>query len=125
MGSPDPLASPATDGEPVLGDAAAAEPGADGETVADDVAAVPEVSIVNVAFEPADIALPVGTTMHWTNDDLFAHTVTARDGTFDSGTMEAGEIFSQTFDAEGAYEYLCAIHPSMTGTVTVTSAEGG
>jgi plastocyanin len=54
------------------------------------------------------------------NEDLFAHTVTARDGAFDSGTMDGGDTFSQTFEAPGSYDYFCAIHLSMTGTVTVT-----
>ena len=83
-------------------------------------AAVTEVSIVDVAFAPADIEIPVGTTVDWTNEDPFAHTVTARDGAFDSGTMDGGGTFSQRFEERGSFEYFCAIHPSMTGTVVVT-----
>lgn len=93
----------------------AGDAGADAAT-----AAVTAVSIVDVAFKPADIEVPVGTTVDWTNDDPFAHTVTANDGSFDSGTMEGGEVFSQTFEQPGTFEYFCVIHPSMTGTVTVT-----
>jgi plastocyanin len=84
-----------------------------------DAAVVTEVSVVDVAFQPADIEVPVGTTVDWTNEDPFAHTVTARDGTFDSGTMDAGQTFSRTFAEPGTIEYFCEIHPSMTGTVTV------
>jgi plastocyanin len=78
------------------------------------------VSIIDLTFQPTDIEIPVGTTVDWTNEDPFAHTVTARDGAFDSGTMDGGEAFSQTFSEPGTYDYFCAIHPSMTGTVTVT-----
>ncbi|MGD8684112.1 MAG: cupredoxin domain-containing protein [Chloroflexota bacterium] len=85
-----------------------------------DAAVVTEVSVVDVTFQPADIEVPVGSTVDWTNEDPFAHTVTARDGVFDSGTMDAGGIFSQTFSEPGTFEYFCVIHPSMTGTVTVT-----
>ena len=102
--------------EPVaLGDAGDA---AD-STTGDAAAAVTEVSVVDVAFQPVDIEVPVGTTVDWTNEDPFAHTVTARDGAFDSGTMDGGATFSQTFSEPGTYAYFCAIHPSMTGTVTV------
>ncbi len=111
----------------MVGTVVVAEPtvsSANGDAVVDAAATATDVSIINVAFEPADISVPAGTTVAWTNDDPFDHTVTARDGAFDSGTMGADESFSQTFDSEGTYEYFCAIHPSMTGTVTVTSAEG-
>ena len=93
---------------------------APGETTTDVAAVVTEVSVVNVAFAPADIEVPVGTTVDWINEDPFAHTVTARDGAFDSGTMDGGAVFAQTFEEPGTFEYFCAIHPSMTGTVTVT-----
>jgi len=97
----------------IVGDAA-------GDPATDVAAAVTEVSIVDVAFAPADIEVPVGTTVDWINEDPFAHTVTARDGAFDSGTMDGGRTFSQTFEEPGTFDYFCAIHASMTGTVTVT-----
>ena len=102
--------------EPVApGDAVAAS-----GTPADTAATLTEVTVVDVAFQPADIEVVVGATVDWTNEDPFAHTVTARDGAFDSGTMDDGETFSHTFSEPGTFEYVCAIHPSMTGTVTVT-----
>jgi plastocyanin len=114
---------PSMTGTVVVVEPAAA--GADTEAVAADAAVAAEVAAVDLAFEPADIEVAVGTTVDWTNDDPFDHTITARDGAFDSGVMAAGDTFSQTFDSPGTYEYFCAIHPSMTGTVTVTPAEGG
>jgi plastocyanin len=84
------------------------------------VGSVTGVSVADVAFAPANIEVPVGTTVEWLNEDPFAHTVTARDGAFDSGTMDGGEAFSQAFEEPGTFEYFCAIHPSMTGAVTVT-----
>ena len=91
-----------------------------GGPTTDAATAVTEVSVVDVAFQPADIEVPAGTTVGWTNEDPFAHTVTARDGAFDSGAVDGGVTYSQTFEQPGSYDYFCAIHPSMTGTVTVS-----
>ena len=113
---------PSMSGTVVVRDPVAADDVGDaaGDPTTLDVAGVTDVSVVDVAFAPADIEVPVGTTVDWTNGDPFAHTVTARDGAFDSGTLDGGQTFSQTFGEPGTYDYFCAIHPSMTGTVTVT-----
>lgn len=85
--------------------------------VAQDGAAV---NIVDFAFEPAAVEVPVGATVTWTNSGGAPHTATANDGSFDSGTLQPGASFSQTFSAAGSFPYVCSIHPQMTGTVTVT-----
>jgi plastocyanin len=64
--------------------AAAAPPPADAVTV----------QIINLAFSPASVSVPVGTTVAWTNDDSLPHTATALDGSFDSGILDAGGTFS-------------------------------
>lgn len=73
---------------------------------------------------PADystnvLTIPVGTTVTWTNDDNMMHTVTAADGSFDSGFVDAGDNWSYTFDRPGEYEYLCLPHPWMRARVIV------
>jgi plastocyanin len=78
------------------------------------------VSIVDFAFQPASIEVPAGSTVTWTNSGAAAHTVTADNGAFDSGQLEPGASFSQTFTTPGTYTYHCEIHPRMTGTVVVT-----
>jgi plastocyanin len=83
--------------------------------------ALPEVSIIDLTFQPESIEVPVGTTVSWRNDDPFDHTVTATDGGFNSGIMGAGAEFTQTFETAGTFDYFCAVHPSMRGTVVVTS----
>ena len=77
------------------------------------------VSISNFAFDPAELSVAAGTEVTWTNDDPAPHTVTADDGSFDSGTLEPGQTFSVTVDGNGPVTYACQIHPDMTGTVTV------
>lgn len=57
----------------------------------------------------------------WINQDAVPHTVTASDGAFDSGTLDEGGPFAQTFDEAGTFDYVCAIHPTMSGVVTVTA----
>ena len=80
------------------------------------------VSIVDRAFEPVSVEVPVGSTVAWSNAGEEGHTVTAFDGSFDSGIMAPGDAFTATFDAVGAFEYFCAIHGEMRGTITVAAS---
>lgn len=77
------------------------------------------VTIKGFAFAPADVTITVGTTVTWTNDDSAPHTVTFEDGTT-SERLDTGATYSRTFDAAGTFAYVCAIHPQMKATVTVT-----
>jgi plastocyanin len=106
---PVPAGSPAA--SPVASPAAAESAAA--------AAAAAAVTIMNFSFQPATITVPVCGTVTWTNQDTTGHTVTADDGSFDSGTIAPGSTFSQTFTTAGTFAYHCSIHPTMTGTVTV------
>jgi plastocyanin len=57
----------------------------------------------------------------WSNEDSVGHTVTANGGAFGSGTIAPGTSFTRTFATAGTFAYHCSIHPSMTGTITVTA----
>lgn len=85
----------------------------------DDSAAM-TVEIVDFAFGPNTLEIPAGTTVIWSHMDTAPHTATADDGSFDSGRMENGGTFSQTFDTPGTYTYFCELHPRMMGTIVVT-----
>lgn len=87
-------------------------------------AAAGEVAITDLLFQPDAIEVTAGSSVTWRNDDPFDHTVTATEGDFNSGIMGEGQEFSQAFDTPGTFEYFCAIHPSMTGTVVVSEAAG-
>ncbi len=78
-----------------------------------------DVVIEGLAFNPPEISVPVGSTVTWSNQNSVIHTVTALDGTFDSGDLPAGGTFSYTFEERGTFEYYCTIHPNMEGTVVV------
>src|SRR5579872_2825932 len=71
----------------------------------------PAVGIENFNFVPADLTVPAGTTVVWTNHDDVEHTVTASDNSFSSQAVETDGQFSHTFDTPGTYTYFCAIHP--------------
>lgn len=82
-------------------------------------AAGTSVEIKNFAFNPASVSVAVGATVTWTNNDSIAHTVTADDGSFDSGPIDPGKTFTFTFTKAGTFSYHCSIHPNMTAQVTV------
>jgi plastocyanin len=78
-----------------------------------------QVSIKNLAFNPPTIAIKVGESVQWTNDDTTAHTVTSDSGIWDSGQLQPGQTFTQQFPTPGAFPYHCSIHTFMHGTITV------
>ncbi len=78
-----------------------------------------EVNISNFNFGPGGLEVKVGTTVTWTNKDGMDHTVTADDGTFDSGALGRGGSFSFTFTEAGTFSYYCDFHAGMTGEITV------
>jgi plastocyanin len=79
------------------------------------------------AFGTNPLVVPLNTTVTWRNDDSVAHTVTANDGSFDSGTLQPGQSFSHTFTSAGTFSYYCAIHgqASMSGSVQVGGGGAG
>jgi plastocyanin len=74
-------------------------------------------------FAPASIVVAKGTTVTWTNDDHFTHSVQFLDGglSTDPLVMEPGQTATFTFDRAGTFSYQCHFHPqNMKGTVTVS-----
>ena len=81
------------------------------------------IDISGFAFKTTALEVTKGTTVAWTNKDGTGHTVSSgtpptKDGKFD-GQVAAGGTFSFTFNDPGTFKYFCAIHNSMTGTITV------
>jgi amicyanin len=87
-------------------------------------ATVSAVKIANFTFNPPMLMVKAGTTVTWTNDDDIPHTVNATTRAFKSGALDTDQKFSFTFTAPGTYEYFCALHPHMTGTVVVEAVVG-
>ena len=77
------------------------------------------VQITNFAFSPAHITVKAGTHVTWTNHDQTAHTATANNNSFDTGTIAPKASQTVDFKQPGTYKYHCAFHAFMTGTVVV------
>jgi plastocyanin len=73
------------------------------------------VAALDDYFDAEVVRVPVGTQVEWRNVGRNPHTVTADDGTFDSGNMENGDEFSWTFDTPGVYRYYCKYHGAARG----------
>lgn len=84
-------------------------------------AAANAVVIKDFAFVPEGLTVAAGATVMVDNQDGANHTLTATDGSFDTGNIpgRAKGMFTAP-STPGSYPYKCAIHPVMTGTLTVT-----
>jgi YVTN family beta-propeller protein len=78
-----------------------------------------KVSIANFAFAPGEITVAPGSTVTWSNDDGAPHGLAYNDGAKGTDVLLPGASFSRTYDKPGIFDYVCAVHPYMTGKVTV------
>ncbi len=102
------------------GDAAAATTESESSTDAVAATDATTVDIKDLAYNPATIEIPAGTSITWTNSDAVPHTVTAQDrALLQSGTLDAGATYSQTFDTPGTIDYFCEFHANMKGSIVV------
>ncbi|MFL5462134.1 MAG: plastocyanin/azurin family copper-binding protein [Gemmatimonadales bacterium] len=108
------------DGSPVKFAATAAAPGGGPAPVG-----IQLISDGTDRFEPANVTIPVGTTVTWTWVSGF-HNVTptgAPEFTGSGQPVSAPHTFSQTFNSAGTYLYFCVVHGSptagMRGTIVV------
>jgi plastocyanin len=79
-----------------------------------------EVSMEDIAFQPAEVTVSAGDTVTWTNNDSAGHDVTADSfSSGEPGAMANGDTFEHTFEEAGTFDYVCTVHPGMEGTVVV------
>lgn len=80
-------------------------------------------------FDPSELTVAAGTTLLVANVGGKPHTLTADDGSFDTGIVDpgaeggrfAGKNASVTLDKAGTFKFHCEVHPAaMKGVVTVT-----
>src|SRR6266853_1773062 len=77
------------------------------------------VSIANFAFAPATLSVAAGETVTWVNNDGAPHGLGYKDGAKGVNPLLSGASFSRTFDKPGTYDYVCSVHPFMSGRVVV------
>ena len=80
-----------------------------------------DVSITGFSFGPNTLKVTAGQQVTWTNADDTPHQITlvgadARR----SDVMLKGQSATMQFDAEGNIAYICGLHPTMKGSLTVT-----
>lgn len=80
-------------------------------------------------FVPSELTVKAGSTLQLANVGAKPHSLTADDGSFDTGIVTpgaeagrfAGTNASITLKAPGTFKFHCEVHPqAMTGTLTVT-----
>jgi len=74
-----------------------------------------------MSFSPASAQARVGQTVIWRNaDSVDPHTATANNGGFNTGVLAPGEQASILMTSSGNFNYKCGIHPTMTGSLSVS-----
>jgi plastocyanin len=75
-------------------------------------------------FLPHVLAVPIGTSVQFRNDDRIYHNVfsIAKPNEFDAGIRATGATYSKTFTHPGVVELLCNIHSTMNAYVLVVDS---
>ena len=91
-----------------------------GDTGGDtDGGATGDVTMVDNAFQPAEVTAAAGDSLTIVNTGQAPHTFTVEGGEIDE-ELEPGAETEVTIDLEaGSYPVVCEFHPEMTGTLTV------
>ena len=79
------------------------------------------VKIQDAKFVSRTALVNAGMTVVWINQDSTDHQI--QSATFSSPVLKPGDTFSHTFDNVGVYDYICSIHPSMAGTISVQAKQ--
>jgi plastocyanin len=74
-------------------------------------------------FFPRILAIPVGSTVDFPNEDTIFHNVFSLSGPqpFDLGLYRSGATRARTFAQAGDYRVFCNIHPQMTALILVVA----
>jgi plastocyanin len=79
------------------------------------------IKMVDIKFDPEDASADVGQQVCWVNEETIEHNaVDEQGGAFKSELFGKGQTFTTTVDEPGTIEYVCTVHPGMTGTIEVS-----
>jgi plastocyanin len=86
------------------------------DTAGGDVA----ITMKDIAFDPAETTAKVGQKVVWTNEDDIQHDADSTGGEeFETDLIGKGGTVEFTPTKAGTIEYVCSVHPNMTGKITV------
>lgn len=77
------------------------------------------VIIEGTRFQPESLTVKAGDTIVWVNKDLFPHTATASNSTFNSQVIAAGASWKYVAKKKGEFAYTCVFHPTMKAALVV------
>lgn len=77
------------------------------------------ITIKDFKFNPEKLSAKVGDEITVTNNDSAPHTLTAKDKSVDTGTLQEKASGTITLARAGTLEYVCNIHDYMTGSIEV------
>ncbi len=83
--------------------------------------AAPKVHTIvmnKMAYGPSPTGLRAGDVILWVNKDMFRHTATARDKSFNVD-LPAGKSARMIVKKAGLINYYCIYHPGMKGQLAV------
>ena len=78
------------------------------------------ITIQNGAFNPNNLTVKTGTNVQWINNDNASHQIISDSGAFQSPMLNTGGVYNFYFAKSGIFGYYCGLHPTETGTITVT-----
>ena len=79
---------------------------------------VHRIVMASMGFGPAPAGVRAGDTIVWVNKDIFRHTATARDKSFEVD-LAPGKEGRTVVRKPGQIAYFCRFHPGMTGKLAV------
>jgi plastocyanin len=78
------------------------------------------IEMIDLKFDPEDATADAGQEICWVNEETIEHNaVDEETGKFKSELFGKGQTFTTTVDEPGKIDYVCTVHPGMTGTLTI------
>jgi len=77
------------------------------------------ISIAKFMFAPGTLSVAAGETVTWVNNDGATHGLAFKDGAKGVDPLLPAANFSRSFDKPGTYDYICSVHPFMSGRIVV------
>ncbi len=75
------------------------------------------VSVIDNAFTPKQLTVPVGQNVSWVWSGTQPHDVVFNDGP--SSEVQTNGQFDRSFPTAGTFSYICSLHSGMNGTIIV------